>query len=76
MPMATIYTYSRSQGLFAGISLEGIVIGARDEINTEYYGQPVTPEDILSGKVSPHLGRRDFTNSWHSINSLTTCGCE
>src|SRR6266436_2839561 len=48
---AAIYTYSRSQGLFAGVSLEGTVIATRDEANAEYYGKPVEAKDILSGKV-------------------------
>ena len=55
-PVAAIYTYSRSQGLFAGVSLEGTVIGTRDDANAEYYGRRVTPEEILSGKISPPPG--------------------
>jgi len=50
---AAMYTYSRTQGLFAGISLEGTVIGTRDELNAAYYGQPVQAKDILAGKVQP-----------------------
>ncbi|MGB7950872.1 MAG: YSC84-related protein, partial [Candidatus Binatia bacterium] len=53
-----VYTYSRSQGLFGGLSVEGTVIGARDETNAEYYGKPVTPSDILSGKVQPPPGAK------------------
>jgi SH3 domain-containing YSC84-like protein 1 len=53
---AAIYTYSRSQGLFAGVSLEGTVIATRDEANAEYYGKPVEAKDILSGKVEPPAG--------------------
>ncbi len=52
-PMAAVYSYSRSQGLFAGISLEGTVIATRTKENTQYYGKKVDPEDILSGKVKP-----------------------
>ena len=52
-PVAAVYTYSRSQGLFAGISLEGTVVGTRNDANAEYYGRSITPEEILSGKVSP-----------------------
>jgi lipid-binding SYLF domain-containing protein len=55
-PVAAIYTYSRSQGLFAGVSLEGTVIGTRNDANAEYYGRRVTPEEILSGKVPPPSG--------------------
>jgi SH3 domain-containing YSC84-like protein 1 len=55
---AAMYTYSRSQGLFAGVSLEGTVIGTRDEANAEYYGKPVMATDILSGKVPPPDGAK------------------
>jgi SH3 domain-containing YSC84-like protein 1 len=55
-PVAAIYTYSRSQGLFAGVSLEGTVISTRNDANAEYYGRRVTPEEILSGKVPPPPG--------------------
>jgi SH3 domain-containing YSC84-like protein 1 len=50
---AAMYTYSRSQGLFAGISIEGTVIGTRDRINAAYYGESVDPREILSGRVPP-----------------------
>ena len=50
-PVAAIYTYSRSQGLFAGVSLEGTVIGTRNDANAEYYGHRVTPEEVLSGRI-------------------------
>jgi SH3 domain-containing YSC84-like protein 1 len=52
-PMAAVYTYSRSQGIFAGVSLEGTVIATRDEANAKYYHRPVSPRDILSGHVQP-----------------------
>jgi SH3 domain-containing YSC84-like protein 1 len=55
-PIAAVYTYSRSQGLFAGVSLEGTVIGTRNDANAEFYGRRVTPEEILSGKVPPPPG--------------------
>jgi lipid-binding SYLF domain-containing protein len=56
MPVAAVYTYSRSQGLFAGVSLEGTVVAARDGANRDYYGRNVTPSEILSGKVAPPPG--------------------
>src|SRR4029453_11640457 len=34
-PVAAIYTYSRTQGLFAGVSLEGTVVGTRNDANAE-----------------------------------------
>jgi lipid-binding SYLF domain-containing protein len=50
---AAMYSYSRTQGLFAGISLEGTVVGTRDQVNAAYYGMPVEARDILAGKVRP-----------------------
>ena len=55
---AAVYTYSRSQGLFAGVSLEGTGIGVRDDANEAYYGRRVTAEDILSGRVPAPAGAR------------------
>jgi lipid-binding SYLF domain-containing protein len=55
---AAMYSYSRSQGLFAGVSLEGTGISTRDDTNAAYYGRPVTADEILSGKVQPPAGAR------------------
>ena len=57
-PVAAVYAYSRSQGLFAGMSLKGAVIVTRNETNAEYYGGPVTPGQILYGKAKAPAGAR------------------
>jgi lipid-binding SYLF domain-containing protein len=49
MPTAAVYTYSRSKGLFIGVSLEGAVIGTQRQSNFNYYGRPVRADSILSG---------------------------
>ena len=53
---AVMYTYSRSQGFFAGVSLEGTVVYTRDEANAEFYGKPVQAREILSGSIPPPPG--------------------
>jgi lipid-binding SYLF domain-containing protein len=53
---AAIYTYSRSKGLFAGVSLEGAVIGTQKDANARYYGRPVSAYDILQGRVGAPAG--------------------
>ncbi|MFH1878415.1 MAG: lipid-binding SYLF domain-containing protein [Candidatus Omnitrophota bacterium] len=51
---AGIFSYSRSKGLFAGVSLKGAIVGPMKNLNADYYGEGVTPRDILfSGKVQP-----------------------
>jgi len=37
---AEIYSYSRSKGLYAGISLEGSLLKANEQLNTSYYDIP------------------------------------
>src|SRR5438132_11352654 len=55
-PTAAVYTYSRSKGLFAGVSLEGAVIGTQRDSNFRYYGRPVRADEILSGITPPPPG--------------------
>src|SRR5215468_7509367 len=48
---SAVFAYSRSKGLFAGISLDGSVIGMDDNANRKIYGNNATGEDILLGKA-------------------------
>lgn len=40
-------SFSRSKGLYGGISLDGAVVATRNGLNTVYYGKEVAPTDIL-----------------------------
>jgi lipid-binding SYLF domain-containing protein len=44
---ADIVSYSRAKGLYAGMSVEGAVVATRGSLNKAYYGQEVSPTDIL-----------------------------
>jgi len=46
-----ILTFSRSKGLYGGVSLAGSVVYVRDDWNNAYYGLSVTPTDVLITKV-------------------------
>ncbi len=49
-----IFSYSRSKGLFAGVSLKGSVVGPQNGNIETYYGTGINAEDVLlSGKVEP-----------------------
>ncbi|KAK0551750.1 hypothetical protein OC846_001954 [Tilletia horrida] len=48
---APMFSYSRSKGLFAGVSLEGTVLIERKNTNKEFYGQAIPAFDLLTGKV-------------------------
>jgi SH3 domain-containing YSC84-like protein 1 len=53
---ADIVAFSRSQGLYGGLSIEGSVVAVRDTWNRAYYGKEVTPTDILLRRTvsNPH----------------------
>jgi len=42
-------TYSRAQGLFAGISLEGSTLRPDHDSNKDIYGRDIDPKDIVRG---------------------------
>jgi lipid-binding SYLF domain-containing protein len=44
---ADIISFSRSMGLFGGISLNGAIVAVRPNLNQSYYGSLVDPTDIL-----------------------------
>lgn len=48
---AEVFSYSRSRGLFAGVSLSGAGISIDNKANAAYYGSPnVTADDIVAGR--------------------------
>jgi SH3 domain-containing YSC84-like protein 1 len=49
MMHAEMLSYSRSRGLFAGISLEGATLRPDAETNRELYGHDTTNREILTG---------------------------
>ncbi|KAI7892738.1 uncharacterized protein EV154DRAFT_503953 [Mucor mucedo] len=51
--IAAIYSYSKTRGLFAGVSLEGSVVVTRGDANEKFYGQRVTAKELLSGVIAP-----------------------
>ena len=40
--VAAVFSYSKTKGLFAGVSLEGSVIVERRDANAKFYGGPVS----------------------------------
>ena len=48
---AEILSYSRSRGLFAGLSLQGATMRGDDEVNKSLYGREITNKEILTTAV-------------------------
>jgi len=54
-----IFSYSRSKGLFAGVSLEGAAMGSHFDLNRAYYGTTSSPTSILHEHLdTPPSGKR------------------
>src|SRR5271169_5272434 len=56
---AEILSYSRSRGLFAGVSVEGTTLRPDDEANEQVYGRPIKAKEIVRSNhmVVPATGR-------------------
>lgn len=53
MLQGDMYSYSRSKGIFGGVSLKGTVIKPNLPLNEEYYNAKLTPQEIMmEGKVT------------------------
>jgi lipid-binding SYLF domain-containing protein len=48
---AEMLTYSRSQGVFAGLTLEGAVVQQDSDSTASVYGRDVSFKSVLQGKV-------------------------
>ncbi|CAN6608466.1 protein Ysc84p [Trichomonascus vanleenenianus] len=51
--VAAVFSYAKTKGLFAGVSLEGSVLIERRDANRAFYGGNCTAKQILSGRVDP-----------------------
>ena len=50
---ADMLTYSRSSGVFAGVSLDGASLNPDSKANERLYGKEVSAKEIVSGSVKP-----------------------
>ncbi|CAG8899962.1 unnamed protein product [Penicillium egyptiacum] len=48
---APIWTYMKSKGLYAGVAVDGTIIIERTDENERFYGERISVDEILSGKV-------------------------
>lgn len=52
---AEIYTYAKSKGLFAGLSIAGARLAADKKANAKYYGRPVSVTQLLFEQKAPKV---------------------
>ncbi len=58
-----LLTYSRSQGLFAGIDLDGTVVSQNEDDTRTFYGHDVPAVTILKGDVATPPDGRQFVRT-------------
>ena len=58
-----LLTYSRSQGLFAGIDLNGTVVNQNTDDTRTFYGHDIPFQEILDGNVSTPPSARRFVGT-------------
>ena len=51
--VAAIFSYSKTKGLFAGVSLEGSMLVERKDANEKLYNGRVSAHQLLSGQIRP-----------------------
>jgi lipid-binding SYLF domain-containing protein len=54
-PATDIIAFSKTQGVFGGAAFQGGVVSAKEDMNRDFYGRPLTTRQILSdaGLASP-----------------------
>jgi hypothetical protein len=64
--VAGVFSYSKTKGLFAGVSLEGSAIIERRDANEKMYGQRFTAAQLLQGSVRPPAAAQPLMNVLNS----------
>lgn len=66
---AEMLAYSRSRGLFAGVSLAGATLRQDADDNEHIYGKKVTPKEILMEEVKPPASVRKLIDTLDKYSS-------
>ncbi|KAK4961260.1 hypothetical protein LTR10_001750 [Elasticomyces elasticus] len=51
-----VWTYTKSRGVYGGVTFDGTSIKEQMKANTEFFGEPVAAANILQGKVQDQKG--------------------
>ena len=66
---AEILTWSRSRGLFAGISLSGATLREDSDWNQELYGKKITNREVVTGRIAPPSASGEFMSELNRYSS-------
>ena len=60
--VADLVSFSRGQGVYAGLNLDGTIVSTADDWNAAYYGQRATAVDILVRKTVRNNQAKELLN--------------
>lgn len=63
---AEILSYSRSRGVFAGVTLNGATLRPDNDDNEKLYGKKVTQQELLDGKVTAPTSAKPLYDALNS----------
>ena len=66
---AEILTWSRSRGLFAGVSLSGATLREDDDWNQELYGRPIKNREVITGNTAAPKAASEFLGELNKYSS-------
>lgn len=72
--VSAVYSYSKTRGLFAGVSFEGSVIVERSDANKKLYGGKVKCSDLLNGNIPPPAGADELYRALEIKTNFQTGG--
>jgi lipid-binding SYLF domain-containing protein len=55
-----VWVYTKSRGLYGGVTVEGTVIREKSDLNAGFYGAKVSCEQILKGEVVAQEGKEKW----------------
>ena len=67
--VAPMFSYTKSKGLFAGVSIEGTGVVELTRTNTGFYGHPVKAEQLLRGDIAPPADAQVLYDMIHKAES-------
>lgn len=54
--MKPVWTYTKSRGLYGGLTVDGTIIKERGDANAEFFGKKVSAAQVLRGEVESRGG--------------------
>lgn len=51
-----VWIYTKSKGIYGGLTVDGTVVKERTDANADFYGSNVTAAQILKGEIAPQEG--------------------